>query len=1243
LTHFATAKRAIGLLATLALLIALFTCAGLTTSSRAASATLSGRVTHVANGQPLPGVRVGAGGIWVRTDRQGRYELPLPPGQYALRAEFPGYIGMTRTRVQIGVSAPSTVDLAMFPESPTAEESAQIDRLFEAVTQALPNMSELESERGFGLSAIAVPPATLRVLMPDGTVVAMPMDEYLKGVVPAEMPPYWPSEALKAQAIAARSYASTRRAHLDVGAEVCTTVHCQVWTPTHYDTTDAAVEATHGVVATYAGSVISAFFYAHCDGHTRNSEDVWGGYLPYCRSVACPCGFDYMYGHGVGMCQHGAKVLAETGSSSESIVQYYYTGVSVRRPQTAELSNPQLSPVEGDTATPFHFQVSYAHEIGDLPIVANVLVDGRAYALHWVPGTTSPRVYGTTLRLPEGTHGYRYVFDDGYAPSVSLPTTGSIDGPLVSGPGAGLPTPTVPAPLSDGGIVSQCFGASADWADGQHVGTAATTDGGGQLTLAAGASSGTFTSNEWVLDGPYVAVGARWVATVPDTTQLTIQARTSLGEGHWSDWKTFQADHDGHERHGLVTGMLRVVAGDRLQVRAEMATESPGLVPHLSNLELIAISSADHLDDPKTVAPDEVVPREVWGAEDDVSNWPPEPLSPSAVVLHQAGFSTDGVSGPAAVRALYAYHRIVKEHGDLAYNYVVDASGTVYEGRQGSAATVGAHAGMYSYATIGIGLLGDLSTMSEDNLTGLARFLAWQCRDRFWHPNDGADVLGQLVPVIASHSQLETRSCADASIVFGLQALRDRTLGEMGRIPPNVRITSPHDGDLSRAVVAVELQTSPVITQLDCLVDGSTVLTIDEPPYVWKWSSAQALDGDHELAVLVSNGAGSAADSISVRVDNRPPVGSVTGPDWTSTRAVELAVSSADASEIQFSNDWVFEGEQLYHQAGTGSVIEDASALNGTAWRGVAGTDAPGAWYGPYLCGLPARSSYDVYYRLKTPSRHPFVGIATLDIVDNQCSGTSGRTYATRPLMSSDLALDNTFEGIRLSFLYGDKWPTCEDSEASDGIEFRTWFASTADLVLDRVAVFSKARAMAPLQQWTLADRQGQQTVIARLLDSAGNATDVRITIGLDQTPPTFYDGSRDTIWAQDALSGLDLASAAFTLSTDNAQSWGAWQPIDLPPDTAITEPVMMRAASVSGTHVRFQIADRLGLLAISDPQPLTASNTPTPTATAAPSETLPAPTLPPPTIGPVPTTQSSALPLVYKGANLGVLFSGDD
>jgi SpoIID/LytB domain protein len=104
-------------------------------------------------------------------------------------------------------------------------------------------------------------------------VNVLPMEDYLKGVVPAEMPAYWGVEALKAQAIAARTYAigrvgrpgdfDLRASELDQAYNGLTDQRAE---------SNAAVDGTRGQVLTYQGQLITAFYMASDGGHTESSE-----------------------------------------------------------------------------------------------------------------------------------------------------------------------------------------------------------------------------------------------------------------------------------------------------------------------------------------------------------------------------------------------------------------------------------------------------------------------------------------------------------------------------------------------------------------------------------------------------------------------------------------------------------------------------------------------------------------------------------------------------------------------------------------------------------------------------------------------------------------------------------------------------------------------------------------------------------------------------------------------------------
>lgn len=180
-------------------------------------------------------------------------------------------------------------------------------------------------------------PSTIKVMMDDGSVEIMDLNEYVKGVIAAEMGSGWPIEALKAQAVAARTFAVNNTHHDHSYVDVCTDHNCcQAWKGPPYEATLVdAVTSTYNEVITYNGTIIrEALYFSHCSGHTRNSEDYGGwDYVPYLRGVSCGCADEYGWtdygGHGVGMCQYGAKVMAKQGFSYVDILGHYYGGVAI--------------------------------------------------------------------------------------------------------------------------------------------------------------------------------------------------------------------------------------------------------------------------------------------------------------------------------------------------------------------------------------------------------------------------------------------------------------------------------------------------------------------------------------------------------------------------------------------------------------------------------------------------------------------------------------------------------------------------------------------------------------------------------------------------------------------------------------------------------------------------------------------------------------------------------------------------
>lgn len=151
---------------------------------------------------------------------------------------------------------------------------------------------------------------TIRVRMSEtNEIVAMDVNDYLRGVVPSEMSPTYNEEALKAQALVARTYLYKKIEEKAEGddAEICDSfAHCQAYTPkeklfqiwkdkgytdieinTFWDKVNNSVISTQNQIVTYNGQCISAYFHASSPEKTENLDQIWGCTmsLPYLVSV----------------------------------------------------------------------------------------------------------------------------------------------------------------------------------------------------------------------------------------------------------------------------------------------------------------------------------------------------------------------------------------------------------------------------------------------------------------------------------------------------------------------------------------------------------------------------------------------------------------------------------------------------------------------------------------------------------------------------------------------------------------------------------------------------------------------------------------------------------------------------------------------------------------------------------------------------------------------------------------------
>lgn len=141
-----------------------------------------------------------------------------------------------------------------------------------------------------------------------GNVEEIGLEEYVKGVVAAEMPGEFHIEALKAQGVAARTYAISRTIRYSQGhpahpdAPICTGIHCQAylsydqlkdihgdsWIENYWGKIEEAVDSTKGLGIFYAGEIIESMYHSTSGGRTEDIKDVFASEVPYLKSVLSP-------------------------------------------------------------------------------------------------------------------------------------------------------------------------------------------------------------------------------------------------------------------------------------------------------------------------------------------------------------------------------------------------------------------------------------------------------------------------------------------------------------------------------------------------------------------------------------------------------------------------------------------------------------------------------------------------------------------------------------------------------------------------------------------------------------------------------------------------------------------------------------------------------------------------------------------------------------------------------------------
>ena len=165
----------------------------------------------------------------------------------------------------------------------------------------------------------------------NGTIKEIELEDYVTCVVAGEMGNA-PDEALKAQAIASRSYACAQGV-LDGKVISDSASKAQAYRAPRivYKNCAAAAKATAGQVLTYGGKYASTYFCHSNGGRTYSSEEVWGGKRNYLIARKDEWTTEKKNGHGVGMSQVGAIAAAKQGVGFREILSFYYPYTTLKQ------------------------------------------------------------------------------------------------------------------------------------------------------------------------------------------------------------------------------------------------------------------------------------------------------------------------------------------------------------------------------------------------------------------------------------------------------------------------------------------------------------------------------------------------------------------------------------------------------------------------------------------------------------------------------------------------------------------------------------------------------------------------------------------------------------------------------------------------------------------------------------------------------------------------------------------------
>jgi len=353
------------------------------------------------------------------------------------------------------------------------------------------------------------------------------------------------------------------------------------------------------------------------------------------------------------------------------------------------------------------------------------------------------------------------------------------------------------------------------------------------LIIAPFKTRDVFISDEYDADFDFTSVGLAWEEVAPEGTQVEAELRFKVN-GKWSDWLDLEEEED-PLAEGYKYGIASSNPAAKTQYKFLMYGDG-NASPLIKNSKLTFIKSGATVSSAPKVAPkfssnpalsnatllalnatsgSGVVSRDSWGANEsyrylpdgqepdliprdpvfyekykdelqysrvvdlDQSGkryvWPLQyPEEVNKFVIHHTATTKDLDNPKQALRDIYYYHAVTRGWGDIGYNYVVDQSGKIYEGRYGGEGIIGAHSGPGNHGSIGIAVLGNFqdSPVPEKVVVAISQFINKKAKIHNIDVDGYSQFRGELMANIFGHRDIMSTTCPGQYLYDKIPVLR---------------------------------------------------------------------------------------------------------------------------------------------------------------------------------------------------------------------------------------------------------------------------------------------------------------------------------------------------------------------------------------------------------------------------------------------------------------------------------------